>query len=79
MTIVNIDSQIRLWEYQYKENHPYTGTTNEYKPKDNYIWIRPSITFARGGQRGRSLVGIYEDDQMVISTVDNYYRLDKFT
>ncbi len=38
MTIVNTDSQIRLCEYQYKEIHPYTGMTNEYKPKDDYIY-----------------------------------------
>ncbi len=30
MTIVNTSVQICLREYQYKENHPYTDTSNEY-------------------------------------------------
>ncbi len=33
-TIINTRVQICLREYQYKENHPYTDTTNEYGPKD---------------------------------------------
>ncbi len=41
-------------------------------------WMRPSITFARGGQRGWSLVGIYKDDQLVIFTIDNYYSVSSF-
>ncbi len=43
MTVVNTDSQILLWEYQYKENHTHTGTTNEYKPKDDYIYMDMSF------------------------------------
>ncbi len=39
MTIVNTSLQICLWEYQYKENHPYTDTTNEGGPKDKTIYV----------------------------------------
>ncbi len=35
-------------------------------------WIRPSITFARGGRRGRSLESIYEDDQVVIFVSEDF-------
>ncbi len=36
MTIVNVDSQICLWEYQTEENHLYTGMTNEYNLTNTY-------------------------------------------
>ncbi len=39
MTIVNTSLQICLCEYQYKENHPYTDTTNEDGPKDKTIYV----------------------------------------
>ncbi len=34
--------------------------------------MSPSITFARGGQRGVSLESIYEDDQMVIFVIEDF-------
>ncbi len=43
MTIVNTDSQICMQEYQYKENHPYTGTTSEYKAKEHNMNIDTSF------------------------------------
>ncbi len=36
------------------------------------------MTFARGGRSGRSLAGIYEDDQLVIFIVDNCYHVSNF-
>ncbi len=36
------------------------------------------MTFVRVGRRGRSLAGIYEDDQMVIFTIDNCYHVSIF-
>ncbi len=43
-------------KYKYKENHLYTYTLIQNTMDTDMLVWRPSITFARGNWRGRSLL-----------------------